>query len=120
MFTSVASASTSPPSRRPQNPTTGKSQPEQNSQDQNTSRQIYFFDSIDPKQHFATVNYCIAKGLFDHAVSEREEVKAAEYRQAAMLCSAASGVVIGFWDYFRVGAPLTIITLAIGTLWLWR
>jgi hypothetical protein len=22
-------------------------------------------------------------------------------------------------DYFRVGAPLTIITLAIGTLWLW-
>lgn len=30
-----------------------------------------------------------------------------------------SGVVIGFWNYFRVGAPLTIITLAIGTLWLW-
>jgi Na+/H+ antiporter NhaD/arsenite permease-like protein len=34
--------------------------------------------------------------------------------------AAASGVAIGFWDYFRVGAPLTIITLAIGTLWLWR
>lgn len=33
--------------------------------------------------------------------------------------AAASGVVIGFWNYFRVGAPLTIITLAIGTLWLW-
>jgi Na+/H+ antiporter NhaD/arsenite permease-like protein len=33
--------------------------------------------------------------------------------------AAASGVTIGFWDYFRVGAPLTIITLAIGTLWLW-
>jgi Na+/H+ antiporter NhaD/arsenite permease-like protein len=33
--------------------------------------------------------------------------------------AAVSGVVIGFWDYFRVGAPLTIITLAIGTLWLW-
>jgi hypothetical protein len=32
---------------------------------------------------------------------------------------AVSGVAIGFWDYFRVGAPLTIITLAIGTLWLW-
>jgi Na+/H+ antiporter NhaD/arsenite permease-like protein len=27
--------------------------------------------------------------------------------------------VIGFWDHFRVGAPLTVITLAIGTLWLW-
>jgi Na+/H+ antiporter NhaD/arsenite permease-like protein len=34
--------------------------------------------------------------------------------------AAARGVAIGFWDYFRVGAPLTVITLAIGTLWLWR
>jgi len=33
--------------------------------------------------------------------------------------AAASGVAISFWNYFRVGAPLTIITLAIGTLWLW-
>lgn len=33
--------------------------------------------------------------------------------------AAVSGVVISFWDYFRVGAPLTIITLAIGMLWLW-
>jgi Na+/H+ antiporter NhaD/arsenite permease-like protein len=34
--------------------------------------------------------------------------------------AGAGGVTIGFWNYFRVGAPLTIITLAIGTLWLWR
>src|SRR5271169_119002 len=34
--------------------------------------------------------------------------------------AAASGVVIGLWDYFRIGAPLTIITLTIGTLWLLR
>ena len=34
--------------------------------------------------------------------------------------AAVSGVRIGFWDYFRVGAPLTLITLAIGTIWLWR
>jgi Na+/H+ antiporter NhaD/arsenite permease-like protein len=33
--------------------------------------------------------------------------------------AAKSGVAIGFWDYLRVGAPLTLITLAIGTLWLW-
>jgi Na+/H+ antiporter NhaD/arsenite permease-like protein len=33
--------------------------------------------------------------------------------------AAASGVEISFWAYFRVGAPLTAITLAIGTLWLW-
>ena len=33
--------------------------------------------------------------------------------------AAGGGVAIGFWDYFRVGAPLTFITLAIGTLWLW-
>ena len=34
--------------------------------------------------------------------------------------ASASGVTISFWDYFRVGAPLTIITLTIGTLWLSR
>ena len=33
--------------------------------------------------------------------------------------AAVSGVAISFWDYFRVGAPLTIITLAIGAWWLW-
>jgi len=32
--------------------------------------------------------------------------------------AARRGVVIGFWDYFRVGAPLTLLTLAIGTGWL--
>jgi Na+/H+ antiporter NhaD/arsenite permease-like protein len=34
--------------------------------------------------------------------------------------AAALGVKISFWDYFRVGAPLTLATLAIGTWWLWR
>jgi Na+/H+ antiporter NhaD/arsenite permease-like protein len=35
--------------------------------------------------------------------------------------ASARGVEIGFWDYFRVGAPLTAITLAAGTLWMsWR
>jgi Na+/H+ antiporter NhaD/arsenite permease-like protein len=29
--------------------------------------------------------------------------------------AAASGVTISYWDYFRVGAPLTIVTHAIGT-----
>ena len=33
--------------------------------------------------------------------------------------AAVSGVEIGFWDYFKVGAPLTLLTLLIGTLWLW-
>ena len=33
--------------------------------------------------------------------------------------AASRGVEIRFWDYFRVGAPLTVITLAIGTVWLW-
>jgi Na+/H+ antiporter NhaD/arsenite permease-like protein len=33
--------------------------------------------------------------------------------------AAARGIEIGFWAYFRVGAPLTVITLAIGTFWLW-
>jgi Na+/H+ antiporter NhaD/arsenite permease-like protein len=35
--------------------------------------------------------------------------------------AARRGVVIGFWEYFRVGAPLTVLTLLAGTLWLmWR
>ena len=35
--------------------------------------------------------------------------------------AARRGVVIGFWAYFRVGAPLTVRTLAAGTFWLmWR
>ena len=28
------------------------------------------------------------------------------------------GVTIGFWEYFRVGAPLTLFTIAIGLWWL--
>ena len=32
--------------------------------------------------------------------------------------AATRGVVISFWDYFRVGAPLTVITLLIGTIWM--
>ena len=30
----------------------------------------------------------------------------------------AEGVEIGFWDYLRVGAPLTILTILFGTWWL--
>jgi Na+/H+ antiporter NhaD/arsenite permease-like protein len=30
----------------------------------------------------------------------------------------AGGVSIGFWDYFRAGAPLTVLSIAAGTLWL--
>jgi Na+/H+ antiporter NhaD/arsenite permease-like protein len=32
--------------------------------------------------------------------------------------AASSGIHISFWDYFRVGAPLTVITLVIGTVWM--
>jgi Na+/H+ antiporter NhaD/arsenite permease-like protein len=34
--------------------------------------------------------------------------------------AAARGVVIGFWEYFVVGAPLTVLTIVFGTLWLMR
>jgi Na+/H+ antiporter NhaD/arsenite permease-like protein len=35
--------------------------------------------------------------------------------------AARRGVAITFWDYFRAGAPLTVLTLLAGTLWLmWR
>jgi len=32
--------------------------------------------------------------------------------------SRAHGVPIGFWQYFRVGAPLTVLTILIGIWWL--
>jgi Na+/H+ antiporter NhaD/arsenite permease-like protein len=30
----------------------------------------------------------------------------------------ARGITIGFWDYFRVGAPLTVLTILVGVCWL--
>jgi len=33
--------------------------------------------------------------------------------------AAACGVQIGFWDHFKVGAPLTALTMLFGTFWLW-
>jgi Na+/H+ antiporter NhaD/arsenite permease-like protein len=33
--------------------------------------------------------------------------------------AAAEGVHIGFREYFRIGLPLTLATLAVGTAWLW-
>jgi Na+/H+ antiporter NhaD/arsenite permease-like protein len=30
----------------------------------------------------------------------------------------AHGVIIGFWEYFRVGAPLTVLTILFGIWWL--
>ena len=30
----------------------------------------------------------------------------------------AKGIKIGFWDYFRVGAPLTVLTILVGVCWL--
>jgi Na+/H+ antiporter NhaD/arsenite permease-like protein len=30
----------------------------------------------------------------------------------------ANGIAIGFWDYFRVGAPLTVLTILVGVCWL--
>jgi len=32
--------------------------------------------------------------------------------------AAAEGVAIGFWAYFRVGAPLTALSIAFGVWWL--
>jgi Na+/H+ antiporter NhaD/arsenite permease-like protein len=34
--------------------------------------------------------------------------------------AASRGVSISFWEYFKAGAPLTVLTLVIGTLWLSR
>jgi len=33
--------------------------------------------------------------------------------------AAAEGVTLGFREYFRVGLPVTIATLVLGSVWLW-
>ena len=33
--------------------------------------------------------------------------------------AAAEGVAVGFRDYLQVGLPVTVLTIAIGSLWLW-
>ncbi len=33
--------------------------------------------------------------------------------------AAAEGVHIGFREYFRMGLPVTVATLVVGSLWLW-
>ncbi len=30
----------------------------------------------------------------------------------------AQGAIIGFWTYFKIGAPLTLLTLLFGVWWL--
>jgi Na+/H+ antiporter NhaD/arsenite permease-like protein len=30
----------------------------------------------------------------------------------------AHGVIISFWEYFKVGAPLTVLTMLFGVWWL--
>ena len=57
-------------------------------------------------------------GRRDGVDTGRQLHRAGLDRQFDRSAEAVSGVTIGFWDYFRVGAPLTIITLMIGTLWL--
>ena len=32
--------------------------------------------------------------------------------------SAKPDVHVGFWDYFRVGLPITLLTMAFGWVWL--
>ncbi|HUI18627.1 MAG TPA: SLC13 family permease, partial [Alphaproteobacteria bacterium] len=32
----------------------------------------------------------------------------------------AEGIALGYWAYFKIGAPLTVLTILIGVLWLGR
>ena len=33
--------------------------------------------------------------------------------------AAAEGVYLGFREYFRIGLPVTVATLVLGSVWLW-
>jgi Na+/H+ antiporter NhaD/arsenite permease-like protein len=34
-------------------------------------------------------------------------------------CARAEGVHVGFRDYLRLGAPVTLATLVLGSMWVW-
>jgi Na+/H+ antiporter NhaD/arsenite permease-like protein len=33
--------------------------------------------------------------------------------------AASRGARLGFWDYLKAGVPITILTLVVGTVWLY-
>jgi Na+/H+ antiporter NhaD/arsenite permease-like protein len=33
--------------------------------------------------------------------------------------AAREGVAVTFWEHYKVGVPLTLLTLALGVAWLW-
>lgn len=33
---------------------------------------------------------------------------------------AGAGIAVGFWAYFKVGAPLTLLTMLFGIYWRWH
>lgn len=41
-----------------------------------------------------------------------------EARETAVQWARVRGVGVGFWEYLRVGAPLTILTILVGLWWL--
>ena len=46
------------------------------------------------------------------------ELPFAQSEQVVVERAAAEGVHVGFREYFRVGLPLTLVTLVVGSIWL--
>jgi hypothetical protein len=62
-----------------------------------------------PERHFSTVNYCIAKGSFDHLVGEQLHAPSGEPKQQPCCCCNA-GARASFLTLFVNGdlSPLQI------------
>ena len=73
MITSVGLASKSPPIQRPQNPTAGSTQPDQNDPKHNANRTGYFFNNIDPRA--STSAPSIAALRRAHSITSSARVK---------------------------------------------
>jgi hypothetical protein len=55
---------------------------------------------------------------FDSEVRIGRAAWSGELRNRDTSGAAAHGVRLDFWSYFKIGAPLTVVTIALGAWWL--
>jgi hypothetical protein len=64
---------------------------------------VFENDANDPERHFSTVNYCIAKGTFDHLVGEQLHAPNGEPSQQPCCCRCKAGARANFLTLFVNG-----------------
>ena len=85
----------------------------------------YGLNVDDIRTTIANLNVNTPKGNFDgptqaSTINANDQLSSSDqYRNLIVAYRAGNrGIRIGFWEYFRVGAPLTVATLLVGLAWL--